>query len=83
MSGGTKYNNRFGNIEIYAVAKIELVMAFPGNRNANAAAWKDIFFFPKGKGRKNEKKSQFNKYIGCPILGIQDINLILNQYNSL
>lgn len=27
---------------MYAVAKIELVIAFPGNRNANAVAWKDI-----------------------------------------
>lgn len=57
MSGGTKYNNRFGNIEIYAVAKIELVMAFPGNRNANAAAWKDIF---EGVKKERMKKYRVN-----------------------
>jgi hypothetical protein len=34
ISGGTKYNKRFGIIEIYEVAKSELTMAFPGNRKA-------------------------------------------------
>lgn len=49
MSGGTKYKSKLGNIEMYAVANSELVMAFPGNKNANAVAWKDMLRITREK----------------------------------
>lgn len=51
-------------MEIYAVAKIEFVIALPGNRNANAVAWNDMMNFFVIAWMKKKKQLKIKKERG-------------------